>query len=396
MDQVWTGCQAAGTSAMAQLMAAYDTESRRTEHNVVYRTLEDFRRCPVDVPKMVAIGCTGAGKSTLLNVIAGNRFVQRSDFTWKWSEPPLFTATHGCSAVTRATSYAIVDWFADKKRPLLVVDTPGHDDTEGRNIDSKESRDVLRAQAADLHNKLKSMESVNALVVLHNQASSNRLNPATYAILQMINEKFGPSIWRNVIVAYSQCNHHTEASWKSDIEQKSQELQQEIRKQFPDCITNVPVIALGGGLRDDDYTTELECDPGFERLWEFVSQSEQVSTVDLQPFEGAHWRKYEVMVERQDEAVAKADAAVVYMSVMLKLAALLLFFFWRAVLLPDWTSVLLLNIPYTMVDELSFLLLVVGLMGPVKCKYSLLFFYDQWVKPWKARAANAASLKAET
>lgn len=385
MDDIWRNCKSCAKSTLVSMMSAYDAESRRTEKNYVYRTLEDFKRCPSNVPKLVVIGCTGAGKSTLLNIVAGNRYMQDTDFTWKWSDEPLFKATHGCNAVTQSASYANINYFGNASKSLVVVDTPGHDDTGGRNMENKENRDILKEQAADLHNKLKAMESLSTILVLHNQVSSNRLNPATYAILQMVNEKFGPTIWQNVVVAYSQCNNHTEASWKSEIVQKSLDLQQEIRKQFPECTVDVPVIVLGGGVDEHDYTTDVERETGFEQLWNIISCSDEVDTAHIRVFEGAQWKQYETMIQKRDEAVAKADAAVVYFSVMIKLVALVLFFLWRTMMLPDWVSILLLNIPYTLVDELLFLTFLMALIGPVKCKYSLLFFYEQWIQPYTDR-----------
>lgn len=382
MNDVMLSVVSFGKNIVRKLLATYDTESRRTDVNYVYRTLEDFKRCPRNIPRLVVIGCTGAGKSTLLNVLSGNRYTQDSDFAWRWSEPPLFKATHGCAAVTQGTSYANVRWFFDARKPLIVVDTPGHDDTEGRNLNEKQSRDTLREQAADLHNKLKAMESLNTLLVLHNQVSSNRLNPATYAILQMVSEKFGPSVWSNVVIAYSQCNSHTKASWKSDLDQKIKDLQSEVRSQFPECTLDVPVIALGGGVDFDDYTTDVETDDGFEKLWSIVQSSESMSTLNIQPFEGAQWRQYESMIQKRDEAVAKADAAVVYASVMMRLVIAGVFLMWRSILLPDWLSILLLNVPYTLIDEGILFVFIMALIGPDKCKYSLVVFYDQWIRPY--------------
>ena len=50
----------------------------------------------------------------------------------------------------------------------------------------QESRDKLGELAADLHNKLKAMERVDAIIVIHNDPISNRLNPATFTILQVL------------------------------------------------------------------------------------------------------------------------------------------------------------------------------------------------------------------
>ena len=366
------------TTAAQQL---YDREASCSSPHVVYRTIEDFHRCPADVPKLVVIGCTGAGKSTMLNVMAGKRYFQDTDYRWHWSEPPIFEATHGCNAVTKATSFANVEWFGDPSKPLVVVDTPGHDDTEGKSLESQESRDALRSQAADLHNKLKAIGTISTILVLHNQVASNRLNPATYLILKMIDEKFGPSVWKNVVVAYSQCNHHTEASWKADIESKKSELQREIKAQIPGCDVEVPVLALGGGLKRGDYITRLEEESEFGLLWGEIDAAVPIATRHLRPFEGAHWQQYEKVVEQHDEAVFRAEAAGVYITVLLKLSMVLGFLFYRSALLPDWLSVLLLNVPYTSIDEVLILMLFVGVVGPHKCKYSLVFFFEQWVQP---------------
>ena len=51
---------------------------------------------------------------------------------------------------------------------------------------------------------------VNAILVLHNDVHSNRLNPATYTILKMVAEKFaaagdGGDVWKHVVLAYAKC-----------------------------------------------------------------------------------------------------------------------------------------------------------------------------------------------
>lgn len=368
-------------SLLNTVVSVFDHEARRTDKNTVFKTIEDFRRCPLGYPRMVVLGCTGAGKSTLLNVLAGNRFVQAANFAWRFTDPVLFRATHGCAAVTKAACYAAVDWFGDADRPLVIVDTPGHDDTEGKQLESKQSRDALREQAADLHNKLQALGSVNVILVLHSHVSSNRLNPATYMLLRMVQEKFGSSVWEHVVMGYSQCNQHLEAGWRADLPRKCAELQAEVREQIPECKVNVPVLAIGGGVMEDDYLTQPEFEDDFVRLWELVSITGPIDTSNIRPFEGAHWKQYERVVQRRDEAVARADAAVVYLSVLFKFGAFGLFLMWRSMLLPTWMSVLLMNVPSTIFDELLLAGLLVVLIGPTKFRYSSLFFYEQWISP---------------
>ena len=50
----------------------------------------------------------------------------------------------------------------------VAVDTPGHDDPAGAEIESKEAREKLGEMAADLHNKMKALGHIHAILVLHN------------------------------------------------------------------------------------------------------------------------------------------------------------------------------------------------------------------------------------
>ena len=95
---------------------------------------------------------------------------------------PLFESGAAADSVTKCASFANIEWRGDPNRLLTVVDTPGHDDPSGSDLDSKECREALGALAADLHNKLKALGHVHAILVLHNDVASNRLNPATYQV----------------------------------------------------------------------------------------------------------------------------------------------------------------------------------------------------------------------
>lgn len=368
----------------------YNQKARRHDVSVPFNTLEDFQRCPLEPHRLVVIGCTGAGKSTLLNVLDGNRFLQSTEeakdgYRWWWENEPVFHASHGCRAVTKLTSYANMQFMGDAERPFVAVDTPGHDDTEGDRLESQESRDTLREQAADLHNKLKALDKVHTILVLHDNIISNRLNPATYAILQMVDEKFGGgdgnSVWDHVVVAYSQCNYHSSASWKTDIDAKRKALQEEIKRKIPNCKVDVPVLTLGGGYPEEDYVARAEGGDEFEELWDILSKAEPLSTAELRPFEGAQWRQFEMIVKRKDDAVARADAAAGYILVMLKFALLVMLLFWRTALLPTWLSLLFLNVPSTILDDVLIVGGAVLIAGPSKCWYSLLLFYDHHVSP---------------
>ena len=178
----------------------------RADKEVLYATIEDFARVDPNARRVVVIGCTGSGKSTMLNTMAGWKFVQRApDYKYTWERgdadgTPLFEARASSDSVTKKTTYANLEWFGDASRPFVAVDTPGHDDPAGSEIDSPEAREVLGELAADLHNKLKALRHVHAIVVLHNDILSNRLNPATCAARAILGAQFSARNSRRAII----------------------------------------------------------------------------------------------------------------------------------------------------------------------------------------------------
>jgi len=368
----------------------YVTTARRNKFDEIYTTLEDFMRTDPSRKRLVVIGCTGSGKSTLLNVLAGWRFVQSkdTDYEFKWKPKPrgeemldpIFKSESSSESVTKVTAFANVHLRGDGDRELVVVDTPGHDDPAGCNLDEQAARDTLGELAADLHNKLKALGHVHAILVLHNDVLSNRLNPATYQILKMVDEKFqksGTSVWEHVIVGFSKCNGH-ETSWRSGLEAKRKALCKAIQEKVPNCKVDVPVVALGGGEIEPAPPSQDETD-GLEKLWEFIDSAEALDTSRLMPFEGPDV-KWEKLINERDEAAAKAKAAAIYVMVVIKVTSVLAVLAWRHLMLPSFLSLLLLNLP-GLYDELLIVSGVVWWIGPQDVMYSMKHFYIMWVLP---------------
>ena len=371
----------------------YLNSSKRTAQDKLFSTLEDFTRADPNKKRLVVIGCTGSGKSTLLNVLGGWRFVQskETDYQFVWQpkkatgeDAPeveaIFESAASSDSVTKKTSFANVRFRGEEERELIVVDTPGHDDPAGGDIDSQEARDVLGAIAADLHNKLKALGEVHTILVLHNDVVSNRLNPATYQILKMVEEKFqkaSSSVWEHVVIGYSKCNGH-ETSWRSGLEGKKKSLQASIKEKMSSCAVDLPVIALGGGEIDPPPPSHDEAD-GLEKLWEFLDAAPPLDTSQLQPFEGADV-KWQKLIDSRDEAEAKAKAALIYLAVLFKLFLLTTLLFWRHMMLPAWLSLLLFNFP-GLLDECCIVGAFVYWVGPMDTFYSLKHAYVTWVQP---------------
>lgn len=365
------------------------TAGLRLKKDEIYSTLEDFERADPDSKRLVVIGCTGAGKSTVLNCMGGWKYVQSAanDFQYEWEQKdevgPLFKAEANTDSCTKKTSFANLDFCGDVGRPVVAVDTPGHDDPAGAEIENAEAREKMGELAADLHNKIKALGHLHAIVVLHNDVHSNRLNPATYTILKMVGEKFAKaekSVWNNVVICYSKCNAH-ETSWRSGLAKKKLAMQAEIRNKVETCDVDVPVLALGGGSIDPapPMASEVDAADGLEALWKFLDSAEPVDTSTLQPFEGAD-AKWQKIVDQKDEAELRAKAAFIWLAVLFKFTMLATALFWRSWLLPSFVGYFLLNLP-GIYDEAVIIVLFAKWLGPKEVLYSAQHFTREIILP---------------
>mmetsp|Transcript_9812 Transcript_9812/g.32200 ORF Transcript_9812/g.32200 Transcript_9812/m.32200 type:complete len:458 (-) Transcript_9812:399-1772(-) len=350
-------------------------------------------------------------------------------------EGPLFSTEAGSESCTKKTSYANLSWFGDRGKPFTAIDTPGHDDPDGADIDSPEAREALGEIAADLHNKLRAIKKVNAILVLHNDVHSNRLNPATYTILKMVAEKFaaagdGGDVWKHVILAYAKCNSH-DVSWQASIAKKKRDLQAAVRAKIPSCKVEVPVVTLGGATVSGEGAGAMAAagkakeKEGFDELWTFLQTAGDLDCTKLQPFEGADV-KWEKMIKAKDEAEARARASLIYIAVLAKLGGFLVFLFWRAFMLPRYVAFLLASaigayavhqivtcsgdVPrtplfgaalallmvnmHTVADELLILGLFVKFVGYETMAYSVRHSYRVWLEPHAGPFVDAAMEKA--
>jgi len=233
----------------------------RSDFDKPYFTTADFERTVPEHKRMVVIGCAGSGKSTLLNKLAGCEkvWVDRTDThndtdhgSFEWKASPIFESGHSLDSVTKCSAFANLKYMGRADRPFIAVDTPGHDDPNGGRdiVDEAAARDFLDGQAADLHAKLRAMGRVHAIVVVHNDVHSNRLNPATYELLRKVDEMFATddtngsqtagtdgrttSVWEHVVVCYSKCDADSRG-WRDGLAEKRRAMQAALRAAVPSC-----------------------------------------------------------------------------------------------------------------------------------------------------------------
>ena len=203
--------------------------------------------------RLVIVGCCGAGKSTLANKIAGGRRVwvpdaQSDNGSCQWvGAPGPFDDDWRTSTIRRSA----VNFMGDPERPLVVVDTPGHD-SESFVLEDDEVVSAaiqVERQAEELVDALRKLDHVHAILVLHNDVYSNRLNPITYELLVKVDEIFGAvdghSVWQNIIVAYSKCDSDAKG-WRDSLKTKKLAMQAALCSRFERCRTTVPVMCVSG------------------------------------------------------------------------------------------------------------------------------------------------------
>ena len=314
-----------------------DAAPRRVPRSVQrVASARDFRRLDPSLRRIVVLGGTGAGKSTLLNVCAAWRFVQSKEnphAPHKWVAPagchdasPPFTAAGSVASVTQATSGARIHFRGDPDRAVYVVDTPGFDDTCENDADrfnseasatdegvkARDLREKIHAMKKEMLDRLKALGHVDAILLVHPDVISNRLNPVFIIQLKMLDECFGEDVWKHVVVAYTKhCNPY-ETTWRSQLLEKKIMLRDAI-KTCTRCTVDVPVVALGASEPDDRPPGEAKhkLDEQYEALWDHMTATARAEgplrTAQLKEPEG-EW----VQVDEYIFETARADGTLLW------------------------------------------------------------------------------------
>eukprot|EP00928_Gymnodinium_smaydae_P023528 TRINITY_DN19385_c0_g1_i1.p1 TRINITY_DN19385_c0_g1~~TRINITY_DN19385_c0_g1_i1.p1 ORF type:complete len:418 (-),score=118.05 TRINITY_DN19385_c0_g1_i1:107-1198(-) len=331
-------------------------------------------------PRLVVVGCTGAGKSTLVNSLGGLRCVCKSgkddSVSFEWSETPIFDTGASTAGVTQYTSFANMNFLGAEEKPFVCVDTPGHDDPAGVGIAGNDktaeaAREKLDQQAGDLHDKLQKMGFVNALLVVHNDVHSNRLNPATMEILQKIDQMFSKSdtnVWDHVIMAYSKCDADARG-WRAGLDDKKAAMQKELQKNFPKCKAKIPIVCLSGVCFDEGADKKAPAGD-FDQLWTFLSKRPKLSTENIQKFEGLTVQIEKVLAER-DLYQRQAAARKYFFQVTMYCLAFLSVIF--GICRP------LINFSSTTLDELTYVLLFMYCIGFIKFYDFMTILWDDYI-----------------
>jgi energy-coupling factor transporter ATP-binding protein EcfA2 len=364
----------------------------RNTKNQLYSTLEDFTRMNPNLKRIIVISGTGSGKSTLLNILGGWKLLQnKTNSSRQWSSEPLFLAGDQTTSMTQKTVFANLNWLGDINKSFIGIDTPGVDDTEGAFIDDLDSRNKISEISVDLHNKLKAIGYIDAILVLHNDVHSNRLNPLTKLLLKMLVEQFNNiDIWNNIIIAYTKCNEF-DFSWRNNLDNKKLAIQDSIKSLFPTCQINIPIIALGGiqlnelELTKDEKLCVIKPDTkkDLRFLYKFIQETKPINTKVIKVFKGPY-QKYESIINKNDLLEAKLDARKQFNTIIFQFIILYLLLIIRSLIIPSFLSPLFLDFE-GLYDEIIIVSLVIQCIGWTKTVLVSKLVYTDYIQPKLAK-----------
>ncbi|KAL2060460.1 hypothetical protein VTL71DRAFT_9491 [Oculimacula yallundae] len=154
---------------------------------------------PSDANMILVMGVTGSGKSFLINQLAGRNVVTESD------------RLDSCTAVCQAIPIEI------GRTKVLLIDTPGFDDSKRTDVD------ILTEISKLLAVQYKLGVSLKGIIYLH-RITDNRYQGSSVRTLDIFKEICGEKALRNVILASTR--------WDKVEEQEGAARETELRQKF--------------------------------------------------------------------------------------------------------------------------------------------------------------------
>ncbi|KAF8891115.1 P-loop containing nucleoside triphosphate hydrolase protein [Gymnopilus junonius] len=134
------------------------------------------------------LGATGAGKSTFINILIGKDCMK------------VGSSLSSCTGKPKATR---IKSFSDnpllKGRSLVIVDTPGFDDTVKSDIQTLQS-------IADYLKKTSLKKGVIGGVIYLHDVTSDRMPPVSEHHLEMLQDICGPHAFKNIVLGTTKWN----------------------------------------------------------------------------------------------------------------------------------------------------------------------------------------------
>ncbi|CAE7812554.1 unnamed protein product [Symbiodinium sp. CCMP2456] len=148
-----------------------------------------LKNAPSDSKRIVVIGGSGVGKSTFCGMLDGTL---RKGEDKKWTSS--FKLGHSADSQTNIPDLRVCNWRGhngDGKLPIVIMDTPGMEDTRGPAKDLE--------HMAKIAQWINSIEYIHLLVLLVD--SSVKITDSLRRVLEFFQERFGKDMWKHTMVA---------------------------------------------------------------------------------------------------------------------------------------------------------------------------------------------------
>ncbi|KAG6811107.1 hypothetical protein H0H92_008954 [Tricholoma furcatifolium] len=206
------------TKAEEKAFAIKRSQYKGSEKKPSDKFLEDARSTDIVIPIM---GPTGAGKSTLVNTVAGR---------------PVVAVGHNLRSETAQLHPVILPHPTNPARRIVLVDTPGFDDTYVADSE------ILRRIATWLAQSYSANMTLAGVIYLH-EISQTRMLGTARKNLDMFNKLCGDAATKNVILATTK--------WSEVPEELADRREVQLRDRHWDSM-----IKLGARLRRFTDTQE--------------------------------------------------------------------------------------------------------------------------------------------
>jgi GTPase SAR1 family protein len=222
--------------------------------------------------RLLVMGPDGVGKSALLNILGGHKLIYNpddEDHEIHWAEKPVFLSEGTGKAVTQEVSYSNLSWAGSEGETFVGVDSVGHD------VFMAADHDRAAKATVDLNAKLKAMGHVHCILVLCPD-DGGRLNTVPTDTFSMLDYMFnGGPVWSNVVVATVKI--------KKTKKQVS-DFKNEIKEKVPSFDTEVPILHLGGTIKNREESVNMSDETGFGKLKTFIDKASPLCTMNVEKY----------------------------------------------------------------------------------------------------------------
>jgi len=200
--------------------------------------------------KVVLLGQTGSGKSTIGNCLLGLK------------SNTGFETSRDTDSCTDDTMGIMGKWFSNGA-PCTVIDTPGMDDSDGRDTEHIEN----------IIEYLKKENFINSFVLVRN-GQNKRISKSFKSMLTIFELMFGTEFWSHVVIDVSHVRYEDTDSMKQEIRKWNNTIKKKFRKAKDASLKTV--------FLDASNSKHASFQENAEKLWGYCQEMEEFECKDFE------------------------------------------------------------------------------------------------------------------